>query len=213
MTLRRLYISTHGDRQRDPRPTSRHPSPRVRCAEDSVASRADCARDGARSALFRGQEPRFLDSAVDWLERLFLPEVAVGLRQLDGLDVSCPYAPPDSDGLLPDTADGVTVQAAHQDDAGVDADFIAPRRGCVFDDLLGHRDVERFDVPETQLPARRNRVPRRDPAQLLAARGMDGALLRDQLLPAAGKRDPAAREAGGPGVHGAARDAALPAQS
>src|SRR6185369_4925189 len=138
MTVRRLYIPGHGDRQRDPRPTSRHPSPRLGRAEDSVAGRANRARDGARPALLRGQEPRLLDSAVDRLERLFLPEVALGLRQLDGLDVPCPYAAPDSDGLFPDPVDGVALPAADQDDAGLDPAFISPGRGCSVDDVLGN---------------------------------------------------------------------------
>src|SRR4029079_9526142 len=56
------------------------------------------------------------------------------------------------------------------------------------------------------------RVSRLDPLEFLAARRLGGALLRNQLFPAARERDPAARDARGAGIDGAAGDAALPAQ-
>ena len=63
------------------------------------------------------------------------------------------------------------------------------------------------------LQARGRRISGRDPAQFLAARGVGGALLRDQLFPAAGGADQPARAARRPGVERAIGDAPLPAQS
>ena len=47
---------------------------------------------GLDRPVLRRQEPRLLDPAVDRLERLFLPALAVRLRQFDGLDVAGPHA-------------------------------------------------------------------------------------------------------------------------
>ena len=43
------------------------------------------------------------------------------------------------------------------------------------DRLLGHRDVERLDLPQPKLQARGRGLSRRDPARFLAARGVDRA--------------------------------------
>ena len=68
------------------------------------------------------------------------------------------------------------------------------------------------DLPQARFQAGRGRVSRRDPPRFLAARGLVGALLRDQLLSAAGGGDRPARAAREPGLERAAGDAALPAQ-
>src|SRR5437762_13609893 len=115
MPARRLYISTHGHGQRDPRPTGGHASPRGRRPQDTVASRAAGARNGPRPAFLRRQEPGLLDPAIDRLGRLLPPSILVGLRQFDGLDVPGPHAAVDGDRLFADFIDGLALSAADQD--------------------------------------------------------------------------------------------------
>src|SRR3982751_1389408 len=67
-------------------------------------------------------------------------------------------------------------------------------------------------LPETRLEASRNRISGSDPAQFLAARGLGGIILWNQLLPAARRADRPARAARRAGVERAAGDAALSAQ-
>ena len=115
---RALYIAADGDRQRDPRPAgSERRDARRRRSRDPVAGGADRARHRPRPAVLRRQEPRLLDPPVDRLERLFLPPLAVRLRQFDGLDVAGPHAAADRHRLFADPAAGVAVPAADQDAA------------------------------------------------------------------------------------------------
>src|SRR5690242_6906597 len=103
----RLYIDGDGDRQRYTRSPSGHAAPCRRRRGNPLAGSADRAWNRARPAFLRRQEPRLLDSAVDWVERLFLPAIPVGLRQLDGLDVAGPHVAADRHGIFADIADGV----------------------------------------------------------------------------------------------------------
>src|SRR5207245_259954 len=98
------------------------------------------------------------------------------------------------------------------DAAAMDDDPLARCGGPRLHGLFGDRDVERRDLPQAAPAAGRGRISWRDPAGFRAADGVDGALLRDQLLPVAGRADRPAREAREPGLVGAAGDAPLPAQ-
>ena len=145
-----------GDGKRDPRPAGDD----VRGARRRTPARfqspadADRARHGARPAVFRRQEPRVLDPPVDRLERLFLPSLAVRLRQFDGLDVAGPHAAADRHRLFADPADGVAVPAADQDEAAVDAGPVAGRGDARLDRFFGDRDVELCDLPQAHVQAR-----------------------------------------------------------
>ena len=57
--------------------------------------------------------------------------------------------------------------------ADLDAGAVARRGGHRRRRLLGHRDVERRDLPQARVQARGGRLSRRDAAQLRAARGVD----------------------------------------
>ena len=109
---------------------------------------------GLDQPVLRRQEPRLLDPPVDRLERLFLPPLAVRLRQFDGLDVPRPHPAADRDRLFADPADGVAVPAADHDAADLDAGPVARRGGPRLDRLLGHRDVELRDLPQARRPSR-----------------------------------------------------------
>src|SRR5690348_4437284 len=207
-----LYMRVDGDGQRDPGPAGNGAAPRVRQPEDPVPGRPDRARHGPQPALLRGQEPRLLDPSVDRVERLFLPADAVRLRQQSRLDAAGPHAVADRDRLFPDPADGLALPAADPDEAAVDPDPLARRRGARVEHLLGHRDVERRDVPQARLQAAGRCLARRPAARFRPARRVDGALLWNQLFPAARGPDQASRTARKPGVERSAGDASLPAQ-
>src|SRR6476646_3124162 len=144
------------------------------------------------------------------MERLLLPALAVGVREQHGLDVSGPHHPADAHRLLADLADGLTVPPADPDQAGMDAGPVSDHRDDCFDGILGHRDLERVDLPETQLPPDRSRISRRDSAKFLPARSMGRTLLRDQLFPLARGADQSARTPRKAGVDRPAGDASLP---
>ncbi len=86
------------------------------------AGASDPCRRRARPAVLRRQEPRFLGAAVDRLERLFHPPLAVGPRQFDGRDVRRPYAAADRDRLFADPADGLALPPADHDAGDLDGD-------------------------------------------------------------------------------------------
>src|SRR4051812_46846438 len=93
-----LYIDGDGDRQRDLR-TSNGPlqtDKGHRPPGDPLAGGSDRAGHWPGSAVLRRQESRLLDFAVDRLERVFLPALAVRLRQQHGMDVADPHSPADS---------------------------------------------------------------------------------------------------------------------
>src|SRR5206468_9450042 len=99
----------NGDGERDPRSASYGAAALAApgCAGNFFAGCADRARDRARPAIFRRQEPRILDPADDRLDRLFPAAHAVRHRQFDGLDVAGPHAASDSNRLFAYAPDGV----------------------------------------------------------------------------------------------------------
>src|SRR5438270_1644959 len=127
----RLYIRRDGDGQRDDGPADKC-APALAAAgraSHSLAGGTDRARDRARPALLRRQEPRLLDPPDDRLEWLFLAPIPLRLRQFDGVDLAGPYFVADRDRLLADPAHGLAVPAVDQDAAALDDDPLARRSG------------------------------------------------------------------------------------
>src|SRR5438105_6133882 len=102
----RLYMRRDGDGQRDDGPADKC-APALAAAgraSHSLAGSADRARDRARPALLRRQEPRLLDPPDDRLERLFLAPLPLRLRQFDEPDLAGSQAVANRDRLLADSA-------------------------------------------------------------------------------------------------------------
>ncbi len=123
------------------------------------------------------------------MDRLLLPADNLRPGELTGGDVRRPYAAAYRDGLFADAADGVALPAPYRHARLVDcSDQPGHRRGrrrCLF----LHRNLEPGDLYQPRIQAGGDAVLRRDHPRFLNPRGLVGAILRDQLLPVAGRGD------------------------
>ena len=175
-----------GDRQRDPRPASRSRGapaevPKIQSPAEPIARGM-----GLNRPFFDDKNRAFwILQSIGWSGYFFL-------RSLSGFANSMGWMLLVHTLLLTATGYSLTLLMASLFRRLIKMQPVwtlvlsLRRGGARVDGFLGDRDVERSTFLKPELPAGGRRISRRDPAQFRAARGVDGALLRHQLFPAAG---------------------------